>query len=345
MRAGEELDLGRLATWLASILGTHAGDVRVAQFPGGHSNLTYLVSAGATELVLRRPPFGSTVKTAHDMAREHRILSALAPVFQRAPRPVAFCDDPTILGCDFYVMEPMRGTILRREADLGEATARRLSESFVDVLADLHGVDVAAAGLSDFGRPGGYVMRQVTGWTQRYAASQTDSIPDVEAVAAWLAANMPAESGAAVIHNDYKLDNLVLDPRDPARIVGVLDWEMATIGDPLMDLGTALCYWVEARDPLELLATRFGPTHLPGMATRAELAARYFAASGATPRDVTFYRVFGLFKTAVVAQQIYARFRKGMTGDPRFAGFIDAVRILAREASRAISGAADRPAA
>lgn len=341
VRAGEELDLPKLETFLVENIPGITTPIAVEQFPSGHSNLTYLVRAGDRELVLRRPPFGSKVKTAHDMGREHRILSRLHAVYDKAPKPLAYTEDQTILGAPFYVMERIRGLILRRGApkgfDLSPARARALSESTIDGLAELHAVDYAAAGLADLGKPEGYVIRQVTGWTKRYADSKTDDIPDVDTIAAWLAARMDevsARSSAALIHNDWKYDNLVLDPNEPTRIIGVLDWEMSTIGDPLMDVGTALSYWVEPGDDDELKLFAFGPTHAEGSMTRVELAARYAEKTGRS-FDPLFYFCFALFKTAVVAQQIYYRYKQGLTKDERFAMMIVGVRLLAKQAVRA----------
>jgi aminoglycoside phosphotransferase (APT) family kinase protein len=337
-RAGEELPAGPLTAWLDATLGGHA-DVEVLQFPGGHSNLTYLVRRGGDEYVLRRPPFGSKVKTAHDMGREHTVLSALAPVYPLAPRPIALCTDEAVLGCTFYLMERRRGVILRKEVPAGvtvdAATARRLSEALVDALAGLHAVDHVAAGLGGFGKPAGYVRRQVEGWTERYHGSRTDDLPAVLEVAAWLAEHQPADGPPALIHNDWKFDNLIFD-ESLSRVVGVLDWEMSTVGDPLMDLGTSLSYWVEAGDPPPMHQLRFGITHLPGMSTRREVVDRYVAASGRPVPDATFYYAYGLFKTAVVAQQIYYRFATGKTTDPRFAIFIHGVRALSDQARAAI---------
>jgi aminoglycoside phosphotransferase (APT) family kinase protein len=340
-RAGEELDAAALAAWLGERLPDTAGQpIAIEQFPGGHSNLTYLVRIGERELVLRRPPVGSKVKSAHDMGREVRVLSRLAPAWPPAPRPIAECDDPSVLGAPFYLMERKRGVILRRDLPAGLAidppTARRLSQALVDGLAELHAIDFAGIGLGDLGRPDGYALRQVRGWTERYAGSKTDDIPVVDRVAGWLAAGIPPSPPPALIHNDYKYDNLVLDPDDLARIRGVLDWEMATIGDPLMDLGTALAYWVEPADPPAMIAMRFGPTTLPGMMTRAEVAARYAERTGRPLDHIVFYYAFGLFKTAVVAQQIYWRWKQGLTKDPRFEPFLLAVAALCEQAAAAI---------
>jgi aminoglycoside phosphotransferase (APT) family kinase protein len=341
VRAGEELDLARLTAYLGATLGTH-GSPEVEQFPGGHSNLTYLVRVDGREMVLRRPPFGSKVKSAHDMGREHRVLSRLSPVYPKAPRPIAYCEDASVLGAPFYLMERVRGVIVRREPpaglDFGPDTARNLAHAFVDALLELHAVDYASAGLGELGHPEGYVERQVTGWTKRYQDARTDDLPEMETVAAWLDAHRPASPAPSLIHNDFKYDNLVLDAEDPTRIVGVLDWEMSTIGDPLMDLGTALCYWVQADDAPDLQAVRFGATSLPGTPTRRELAERYAQKSGRSLEHLPFYYAFGLFKTAVVAQQIYYRFDQGLTKDARFASMIHGVRALSAQAARVIFG-------
>lgn len=336
VRKGEELDLAALAAYLDAELGAH-GAVTVEQFPGGHSNLTYLVHHGEREYVLRRPPFGSKVKSAHDMGREVTVLSKLAPVFDRAPRVIAYRDQPDVLGAPFYLMERRRGVILRKELPAGLDPARipALCNVLVDTLVDLHAVDYKAAGLIEFGKPTGYIERQVKGWTDRYTASQTDDIPDITQVAAWLDANKPPEGPPSLIHNDYKFDNVIFDP-SLERITGVLDWEMTTIGDPLMDLGTSISYWVHADDPQIFQMPIFGVTMKPGMFRRAEFAARYFERAGRPAQDVVFYYVFGLFKTAVVLQQIYYRFAKGLTQDPRFAPFILVVRALGDQAKRAL---------
>ncbi len=337
-RAGEELDVARLETFLLERIPGSSGPLAVEQFPSGHSNLTYLIRLGDRELVLRRPPFGSKVKSAHDMGRENRILSALHPVYPKAPKPLVYAEESEVMDVPFYVMERIRGVIIRnqlpKDLQLDEATARALAFNFIDNLADLHNLDYKAAGLGDLGKPEGYVERQVSGWTKRYFGSQTDEIPAVLRAAEWLKEKLPAESGAALIHNDYKFDNVILDPNDVTRLIGVLDWEMSTIGDPLMDLGTTLGYWVQADDSDELRMVKFVPTDLPGMPTRREIADRYAERTGADLSKLDYYYVFALFKTAVVAQQIYYRFHQGLTKDPRFAAMIMGVHILAGEAAR-----------
>ncbi|MFT3694317.1 MAG: phosphotransferase family protein [Kofleriaceae bacterium] len=331
VRQGEELDVAKLSAFLKLPVET----LFVEQFPGGHSNLTYLVRSGGDEYVLRRPPFGSKVKSAHDMGREVAVLSKLAPVYSLAPKVIAYEDSGEVLGAPFYLMERRRGVILRKDAPTDPATIERICNLLVDALVDLHAVDFQAAGLGDFGKPAGYVDRQVTGWTDRYTKSQTDDIPAMTSVAAWLAANKPPESGAALIHNDYKFDNVIFDPK-LERITGVLDWEMSTIGDPLMDFGTAVSYWAEAKDGGPFQSGLFGITTKPGFPPRTQIAQRYFERSGRKTDHLVFYYVFGLYKTAVVLQQIYYRFAKGLTQDQRFAPFIMIVRAMADLAQKSI---------
>jgi aminoglycoside phosphotransferase (APT) family kinase protein len=341
-REGEGLDLARVGPWLREVLGVPEGaELRVGQFPGGHSNLTYAVSCGDREVVVRRPPLGAVAKSAHDMGREWRVLRALAPRLPLAPRPIAYSDDEARLGSKVLVMERVPGLIVRREwpreVALNEERARALCEAFVDALVRLHAVDWQGAGLSDFGKPEGFVGRQVVGWTERYRRAETHPIEDMDTIAAWFPSHVPPLAvDGAVVHNDFKLDNLVLDPEHPATIRAVLDWEMAALGDPFMDVGTALSYWVEAGDDPRLHAFRFGPTHEPGMMTRAELVRAYAEGSGRTTEHIVFYAAFGLFKTAVVAQQIFARYARGQTQDARFAAFLEGVRVLARRAAHTI---------
>jgi aminoglycoside phosphotransferase (APT) family kinase protein/alkylation response protein AidB-like acyl-CoA dehydrogenase len=340
-RAGEELDAAKLQEWLARQNPELTGPLHITQFPGGFSNLTYLVRQGEREWVLRRPPFGTKAKTAHDMGREFRVLSALRRVFPYSPKPVLSCEDESVMGSPFYVMERIQGTIIRRDLPAGltlsPGDARTLCENLLDVQVALHRVDVQAAGLADFGKPEGYVRRQVEGWSERYRKARTQDVPDAESLMKWLEQHQPAESGrAALIHNDYKFDNVVLDPKNPLRIIGVLDWEMATLGDPLMDLGCSVAYWTQADDPPDLQMIRQLPTHLPGMMTRRELVARYAEKSGIAIGDFHFYYVFGLFRLAVIAQQIYYRYANGQTTNKRFAQFGQIVAVLCRHAERVI---------
>lgn len=335
VRAGEELDLARLRPFLLEHLG-HSGPVSVEQFPSGHSNLTYLVRLGSREVVLRRPPFGSKVRTAHDMSREYRVLSKLHAAYPLAPKALLYCDDLSILNAPFYLMEPIRGAIVRRDPPLGmpfpPETARRLSEAFLDNLARLHSLDHAAIGLGDLGKPKGYLERQVRGWIERYHNSRTHHLPEVELISAWLTQRMPASHATALIHNDYKYDNVVLNPDDATKIVGVLDWEMCTLGDPLTDLGTALAYWADPQDPEEFREIRSAPTTLPGTLSRAQLVERYAGITGRDPGDMVFYLAFARFKVAVIIQQIYYRYAQGLTQDARFACMPGRIRILLRAA-------------
>lgn len=344
VRAGEELDVAKLDSFLRSHFPDAAGPLAIEQYPSGHSNLTYLVRFGHRELVLRRPPFGSKVKTAHDMSREYRVLSKLHSVYSAAPRALLYCDDPSILGAPFYLMDPVHGIIIRRDPPPGlpftAETARRLSESFVDNLAQLHSIDYAAVGLADLGKPQGYIERQVRGWIDRYYGSQTHDLLEVAPIAAWMKDHLPESSSATLIHNDYKYDNLVLAPDDVTRIIGALDWEMATIGDPLTDLGTALAYWVDPQDPEELQKIRWCPSTYPGSFTRAQIVERYAQITGRDVSRVAYYLVFARFKIAVIVQQIYYRYHQGLTSDARFAAMPEMVRALLRSSLEII----ERPA-
>jgi aminoglycoside phosphotransferase (APT) family kinase protein len=340
VREGEQLDLAALDRWIASALPELTGALECAQFPSGYSNLTYLLRKGHTELVLRRGPFGAQVKSGHDMEREFRVLSALAPIYPPAPRPLGQCNDADVLGAPFYVMERRRGVILRKkvptELGITPTVLRSMCASLVDQLAALHAIDVAAAGLAELGKPEGYVRRQVEGWIARWEKAKTDEVPDIDALGRWLVANMPGESGATLVHNDYKFDNVVLDPADPTRIVAVLDWEMCTLGDPLMDLGTTLGYWAQADDDPAWRAMAFGPTMLPGAMRRTELVERYAERTGRDVTNMLFYYAFALLKIAVIVQQIYFRYRKGFTQDARFASLDRVVVVLGRAATSAL---------
>ena len=339
VRKGEELNSLKLEGYLQQKLGLR-GPLEIEQFPSGFSNLTYLLRMGEQELVLRRPPFGANIKSAHDMGREYTVLSHLQPVYGKAPRPLLYCDDDSVLGAPFYVMERVKGIILRDRIpdDMvpPPALMRRIAASLVDSLVALHAVDIEAAGLANLGQPQGYVRRQIEGWTRRYFKACTDAVPDIENAAQWLAENMPPESSTTLIHNDYKYDNIVLNPDDRSKIIAILDWEMATIGDPLMDLGSSLGYWVQADDPEVLRQVAFGPTMLPGNPTRAELVDLYTKSSGRTIENPVFYHVYGLFKLAVIGQQIYKRYKLGYTRDARFGRLNEVVRVCGQMAIHTI---------
>lgn len=335
VRPGEELDWARLLAYLREHLSglDLSGPMEVRQFPGGHSNLTYLLRFGESELVLRRPPLGPVAPTAHDMAREHRWLSALFPVFPKAPRPYLLCEDTSVLGSVFYVMERRRGLVVRHEDVPAwverKDDCRRVSEALVDTLAELHQLDLEAHGLLGLGKPAGFVMRQVRGWTERWQRSKTDALPEMDQLAEWLALRLPPDPvRPSIVHGDFKLDNVILDPDDVGRIVGVLDWEMSALGDPLVDLGILLAYW-----PPSAPGQRPAPSDPSGWLLRDEIVERYAAKSGRDVSKVLYYETFALFKVAVVIQQIYYRYARGQTDDPRFEDFGRRVVSLAREAS------------
>ena len=340
VRPGEELDTTRLRPFLKTHFPELDGPIEVEQFPKGYSNLTYLVRMGGRELVLRRPPFGAKIKTAHDMGREYRILARLIDVYPKVPRPLTFCDDASVLGAPFYLMERVRGVILRAATpaslELAPELMQPLSENFIDNLLALHAIDYRAAGLGDLGKPEGYVTRQVDGWIKRYQNARTDDVPGMARLAGWLVEHKPADSGACLIHNDYKYDNLVLEANDLSCIKACLDWEMATIGDPRMDLGSALGYWVDPTDPEEWQRHSFGVTRSPGNLNREQLLERYAHRSGQAIGEPVFYYVYGLFKIAVIVQQIYARYCQGLTRDERFGRLIDLVRAASQTACLAL---------
>jgi aminoglycoside phosphotransferase (APT) family kinase protein len=342
VRSGEELAVERIEGYLTEVISGLEGPVRVQQYPGGASNLTYLLSFGNRRLVLRRPPFGTKAATAHDMGREYKVLSALSPHWPYAPRPLVHCEDESVIGAPFYVMEHLQGIILRKDIPEGlfptPEQIRRLYEKFVNALVELHSLDYAAIGLEDLGKPVGYVRRQVLGWNKRFRAARTPDVPDCEAVMTWLEEKIPPETRySGIIHNDFKLDNIVLDPSDPYRIIGVLDWEMCTIGDPLMDLGCTLGYWVQKDDPEERHIIRTMPTHVDGALTRHQFVDLYGRISGIQMDRFDFYYCFGLFRLAVIIQQIYYRFYHGQTRNPRVKAYAQGVHVLERTAKEVMA--------
>lgn len=342
IRQGEELDNAAVKQFLADHIENANGELEITQFPGGASNLTYQLAIGGQEYILRRPPFGKIAKSAHDMLREANIIEALKPVYQYVPNIIAKCDDHSVLGCDFYIMEKLTGIIPRqdmpKELQLSEADTRKLCLNVIDKLIELHQVDVKKAGLDYLGKGDGYVARQINGWSDRYFKAKTDDVTDFQAVMDWLKANMPEDVGQCLIHNDYRFDNVVLETQDPLNVIGVLDWEMATIGDPLMDLGNSLAYWVEASDEPQFLMMRRQPTHLTGMLTRQEVVEYYLEKTGRQLDSFVFYEVYGLFRLAVIIQQIYYRYYHGQTQDKRFASFNHVVNYLETRCMRLIKG-------
>ncbi len=337
VRKGEELDIQKLNKYLKEKISDFSEIKQVKQFPGGFSNLTYLLSDGSNEFVLRKPPFGANIKSAHDMGREFKVLSLLEPVYDKIPKPLVYCEDESVIGSPFYVMERIKGIILRNKIpkglELGKADFKRLSAQTVENLAALHDLELENSSLISLGKPEGYVQRQVEGWIKRYFKAETDEIKFMNASAEWMQSNMSTKNQTAFIHNDYKYDNLVLD-EDSLSIKAVLDWEMATVGDPLMDLGTSLAYWVEAKDHPALQA--YNLTWQEGNLTRQEVVEKYAELRNISINDVLFYYVFGSFKLGVIAQQIYARYKKGYTKDERFAMLIHLVKACGGNAMNAI---------
>lgn len=322
VREGESLDMANLSPWLSSHIPELAGTPKITQYSGGASNWTYCLTYPEKEVILRRAPKGTKAKGAHDMAREYRLQSALKPVYNYVPQMLALCEDETILGSDFYVMEKLTGLIPRKNMPRGiNMTAqqtRLLCIQALDSLIALHQVDYQAAGLDHLAKGEGYTQRQISGWSQRYTKAKTWNVPNGRYVMDWLADNLPENEYICLTHNDFRFDNLVLDPENPCHILGVLDWELATLGDPLMDLGNSLAYWVEAGDDRVAQGTRRQPTHLPGMLTRQEVIEYYLDKTGFKVDDFTFYQVYGLFRLAAIAQQIYYRFHHKQTNNPAF---------------------------
>lgn len=325
------------------------GPVELRQFQGGASNLTFQLTVGGRAMILRRPPSGTKPKSGHDMAREYHVLKALHGHFP-VPAPLAYCGDPGLLGAPFYVMEKLDGLILRRDppkdVKYAPEQARRLCLNLLDTLVRLHTLDYRALGLGDLGKPDGYVARQVGGWCERFQKAWTDDVPKCESLMAWLKDHTPPDSPRpGIIHNDYRFDNVVLDPADHQGIIGVLDWEMCTIGDPLMDLGSSLAYWVQPGDPPQTQLLRMQPSNLPGMLTRDEIVRYYGEKTGRQILNYDFYYVFGLFRLAVIAQQIYYRYKLGQTKNPRFQAFGAFVGVLSQVAERVIDRGAATGAA
>lgn len=338
IRQGEELNTENLSNYLMDKIGN--GEIEISQFPSGNSNLTYCIKIGETEYVLRRPPFGNQVKSAHDMSREFNVLDKLSKVYAPAPKPLIYCDDENVIGSEFYLMERRNGLIIRgKSPEILENSAelqRQVCQSFIENLANLHALDYQKIGLENLGKPEGYAIRQVEGWTKRYFNAQTDEHLELEKSIEWLNTNIPTSDGATLVHNDYKFDNIMLNPSDLTEIIAVLDWEMTTIGEPLMDLGTSLGYWMSKEAGAQMLSMPFNPRVLMENISRAELVEMYAEKSGRNVSDMLFYYVFGTFKIAVIAQQIYYRYAKGFTQDKRFATFNHFVNALGKIALHGI---------
>ena len=345
VRPDERLDEAKLAAYLRGRLPGSDQPLTVRQFGGGKANLTYLLDYGGHSYVLRRPPLGPVAPSAHDMAREFNVLSRLYQAFPLAPRAFLFCEERDVLGAPFFVMERREGVVVRTHmpaiyAAMPQA-AQRMSEALVDTLVDFHAVDYATLALSRLGKPEGYVARQVEGWHRRWQQAKVEETPAMEAVYGWLRNNMPASPSPTLVHNDYKLDNVMFSPTDPGQPVAVFDWDMCTLGDPLVDLGGLLAYWSEPDDPpyLKLVAASIMPTDQTGFLRRAELVERYAARSGRDISHIRFYHALGLFRVVVILAQIYIRYVRGQTQDARFAGMGQLIPLLAQAAEMVCAGA------
>ncbi len=333
VRTGEEFDLQKIEQYLREhIEGLGEGSLQVRQFPSGASNLTYLLQIGEWEGVLRRPPFGPVPPKAHDMERESSLLRKISPVFPLAPKPYVFCNDLTIMGVPFYVMERKKGVVLNDRLPPGvtpsEEIGRGISLTTIETLVRIHAIDWRATGLGDLGYPEGFLERQVKGWIERYFRAQTDEIPEVESLIRWITGHIPQSPAASVIHNDFKLNNMLFSKEDVTKATAVLDWEMTTIGDPLFDLAVSLCYWINPSDPEAMKSVLPTVTTLPGFLTREQFMELYAQKSGRDLSSMQFYMTFAHFKLAVILQQIYARWKRGQTQDERFAVFAVRVRNL-----------------
>jgi aminoglycoside phosphotransferase (APT) family kinase protein len=332
----EVIDLATLNNYLLQ----HAPEIskikEITRFTGGYSNLTYNVKTDTKEYVLRRPPVGANIKSAHYMGREFRVLSLLKPHYAKVPSPIIYCESSELIGAPFYIMEKLNGIVLRAhnapKMNIPAATLRKLSETLVDNLVALHALDIKTTGLDQLGKPEGYIQRQVAGWTKRYYAAETDKIETIDAIAKWMEQHLPRNQPPAFLHNDYKHDNLVVDSNDLSQIIGVLDWEMSTVGDPLMDLGATLAYWFEENEGD--VFKMYNLTWLPGNFTRKEIIDRYAEKTGRDLTDILFYYVFGMFKNAVIAQQIYHRWKQGHSNDARFGALLPMIKLLGEKAGQ-----------
>lgn len=334
-----EIDFSTLKNYLEERLQWKADQIEISRISGGFSNITFMVKAPQGKFALRRPPFGEKISKAHDMEREFKVLEALEKAgYSKIPKPILLSTDESIIGAPFFLMEFVEGIVLRNKIpsglSFGEHEFRKLSENALDSLLELHSLELENSGLIKLGKPEGYVQRQVEGWSDRYFRAKTNEIPEMEKVAEWLKFNLPQTENTGFIHNDYKYDNLVLNPENASEIKAVLDWEMATVGDPLMDLGTSLAYWAQADDP-DILKM-FNMTHFPGNLTRQEVIDYYERRSPLNLSNMLFYYVFGLFKVAVIAQQIFRRFSLGFASDPRFASLIHVVIAAGKKAEQSI---------
>ena len=321
IREDEVLDNDSLCNYLLNFLDIDKSSFELLQFPSGYSNLTYLIKSNEKEYVLRKPPHGAKIKSGHDMSREFKVLSSLKDHYHKTPEPIHYCSDTGIIGSDFYLMERVKGIILRSnnysQIINDKSQFNFLAEQFVDSFVELHKLDINKIGLSDFGNPEGYNSRQVYGWCKRYMNSKTEELKEMEIVMDWLKSNISQSKYVSLIHNDFKYDNLVLDEND-LSIKAILDWEMCTIGDPFMDLGTSLAYWIQHNDPDFIKGVGLNITIDTKNPTRNKILHLYHEKFGNSIENIVFYFVFGLFKIAVIVQQIFFRYKNGLTKDTRF---------------------------
>jgi aminoglycoside phosphotransferase (APT) family kinase protein len=343
-RQSDQLPLAKLVNFLTVQLPDfiNTQQLHVEQFSAGASNITYRLSNGQDSVILRRPPSGTKAKSAHDMVREHNVLTQLQSVYSLSPKPILVCEDASIIGEQFFIMQEISGLTIGKNlpVELDANAQNQLCRNFVKSFAELHQVDITQPNLASLGKPEGYVKRQLTGWHHRYNQAKTDDVAAVDDIAKWLQDNLPMDSGyQSLVHNDFKFDNLIVDKQQPEKIVGVLDWEMTTLGDPLLDLGCSLAYWVESTDHQHLQAIRMMPTHLPGMMSRAQVFECYCQLREIPLIDMRPYYVFGLFRLAAIAQQIYYRFYHGQTDNPKFKNFGQLVNILVAHCGAEISAA------
>ncbi len=341
VRPDERFDEARLHTWLKDKLPGTDHPLTVRQFSGGVANLTYLLDFGEQQYVLRRPPLGPVAQRAHDMGREYKVLSVLHKAFPKAPRAFVYCDDPDVIGAPFLIMERRQGVVVRKSippefADIADAP-QRMSQALIETLAEFHAVDFQTLGLSDLGRPRGFISRQIEGWYKRWHAAKTQDIPLMEKIYTWLKANQPPTPPPTLVHNDYKLDNVMFALDDPGRIVAVFDWDMCTLGDPFSDLGALLTYWTEPDDPPYLQAIAQMPVGDRRFWSRAQLVEHYAAITGRDVSDVAFYHALGLFRLGVIAAQIYIRYVRGQTKDERFANLGTIIPLIAQAAYHVIN--------
>lgn len=346
VRVGEEIDAQKVLTFLRKFLPDLPALKAIRQFKGGASNLTYELDFGQQSFILRRPPFGKKAKGAHNMHREYQIMEKLRPHYPYVPKMIAHCADESLMGSEFYVMEKLNGMIPRAQlpqpGQFNQKEIRQLCLAALDKIIELHEVDYQAAGFSDLYKGPGYVERQLKGWSHRFQQARTPNVPRFRYVMDWLQSEMPPDQPPCLIHNDFRFDNLVYDPNNREKIIGVLDWEMATVGDPLMDLGGSLAYWIEAKDPYCWRLLRRQPTHLPGMLSRDEVMDYYLDQRNLKLENRKFYYIFGLFRLAAIIQQIYYRYYHKQTNNSQFKVFGVAVNMLETFCRKLIQSETDR---